>query len=107
ADIEAFMRAKLAPQFGNNKEKIDEVIRSLGLMPDQITTRYDLAGTEEARIKIGLLQGSIAALPKDVQTRVNQQIILGDYQGALNTIQSYYNGHPATVKVNTVVGTIQ
>ena len=50
--------------------------------------------------ELALLQESIGNLPEDVQTTVTQQIILGDYQGALATVQSYYNRVGATVPVD-------
>jgi hypothetical protein len=103
--------ARLQKQFGLSSDQAHDLAGKLGLLPEDIETRYQLSGTEEAREKIGLLQSSIDALPKDVQARVTQQIITGDYQGALDTIQSYYTAHPVTSRVVTepgdVTGTLQ
>jgi hypothetical protein len=107
AGIADTLRGRLQNELGLSAGAADDMIRRLGLLPEDVETRYQLSGTEEARLKIGLLQGSIDHLPENVRTQVTQQIIVGDYQGALATIQGYYNRNPATVKVNTVVGTIQ
>jgi hypothetical protein len=105
AALEQQVRDRLIPIFGKNKDKIDAVISSLGLMPAQVKTRYDLSGTEEARIKIGLLQGAISNMPKDVQQRIHQAILTGDWQGALNLMQSEINHSGGlTVRVNAVAG---
>ena len=93
---------RLQHELGLSDDETAALAASLGLLPEDIETRYELSGDEEAKIKIGLLQGAIDDLPKSVQTQVHQQIITGDYQGALNTIQNYYNNHPAQVRITFV-----
>jgi hypothetical protein len=95
---------RLQTEFGLSDDQVNGLRKSLGLTAKDWDARFKLAGTEEARVKIGLLQGSINSLPKDVQTRVNQQIIKGDYVGAVSTIQGYYNRNPLHVRVNVVPG---
>jgi hypothetical protein len=104
AQIADTLRTRLQKELGLSTQAADEVIRQLGLMPDQVETRYQLAGTEEARIKIGLLQGAIDNLPKDVQTQVTQHILAGDYTGALAVIQNYYNTHHAELPTDAKAG---
>ena len=105
------LKTRLQKEMGLSADKAQALIDKLGLTPTDIETRYQLSGTEEARLKIGLLQSSIDSLPKYVQTQVAQQIITGDYQGALNTIQTYYNNHPPKAIVQTepgdIIGTVQ
>ena len=71
----------------------------LGLVPENMETIYNLAGTEEAKIKLDLLQTYIAGLPEDVQTTVTQQILLGDYVGAVATVQQHAANNPATMHI--------
>ena len=71
---------RLQKELGLSKSQTDDMAKALGLLPEDLETRYKLSGDEEAKAKIGLLQGAIDALPKDVQAKVTQQIILGDYQ---------------------------
>lgn len=99
------LRDRLIKEMGLSGAQADDMIRRLGLMPADIETRYKLSGTEEAKLKLDLLSGSIDDLPKDVQAKVTQQIIAGDYVGALNTIQNYYDRHPVTVPVELRVST--
>jgi hypothetical protein len=106
ADVAATLRNRLINELHMSGSAADDVIRRLGLMPEDVETRYNLSGTEDARAKLDLLSSSIDDLPKNVKTTVTQQIIAGDYQGALATIQNYYNNHPATVKVNVTMGQI-
>ena len=93
---------RLQHELGLSDEETEALGRQLGLLPEDIETRYELSGDEEAKIKIGLLQGAIDDLPKSVQTQVHQQIIKGDYVGALDTIQNYYDSHPAKVRITFV-----
>jgi hypothetical protein len=93
------LRTRLTKEMGFSKEAADDVIYTLGLMPEDIETRYALSGTEEAKLKLDLLSGSIDDLPADVRTKVTQEIIAGDYVGALGTVQTYYDKHPATLYV--------
>jgi hypothetical protein len=104
-DVADTLQRRLTGELGLSEEAAADLIDRLGLMPEDMETRYQLSGTEDARQKIGLLQSSIDALPKDVQTKVTQQIIAGDYQGALATIQDYYNRHPVRAAANVFQGT--
>ena len=88
---------------GLTEDQINEYLKVLGLTPDQVNTAITVSGTEAARQKLTLLQTQIDELPKDVQTKVTQQIIAGDYQGALATINSYYANNPATLPVKVVL----
>ena len=89
----------LMPALKGSGISAQDLATKLGLLPEDIETRYKLSGDEEAKAKIGLLQGAIDNLPDDVQTTVTQKIIAGDYQGALATVQNYYNRNPAVVPV--------
>ena len=99
-DMADTLRNRLINELGLSEEAADDMIQRLGLMPNDIETRYKLSGTEEAKLKIGLLQTSIDNLPKDVQARVTQQIIAGDYVGAVNTVQNYYDRHKPTMETH-------
>jgi hypothetical protein len=98
------LRSRLQNELHLSGAQADDLIARLGLMPADIETRYNLSGTEEAKVKIGLLQGAIDHLPKDVQAIVTQRVIAGDYVGAVQAIQNYNDNHPTTVRVNAVVG---
>ena len=89
----------LMPALKGSGISAQDLAAKLGLLPEDIETRYKLSGDEEAKIKLGFLQGAIENLPEDVQTTVTQKIIAGDYQGALATVQNYYNRNPAVVPV--------
>lgn len=96
--------ARLQAELGLSSDEVDLVRQSLGLTDGDWEARFIMSGTEEARMKIGLLQGAIDGLPEDVETRVNQLIIQGDYVGALNEIQRWYNGNPAAVALDPYPG---
>jgi hypothetical protein len=85
---------RLTDELGGNEEAAAALIAELGLMPDQITTFYELAGDEAARVKLGLLQGVIDALPEDVQTEVAMHILADDPQAALAAVQRAINQAP-------------
>jgi hypothetical protein len=91
---------RLQNQFHLSSDQAHDLAGRLGLLPEDIETRYTLSQTEDARQKIQLLQTAINDLPKDVQTRVNQLIIKGDYVGALNEVNGYYATHPASIQTN-------
>ena len=97
ASLAAETLTRLQKELGLSDQQTAELAASLGLLPEDIETRYNLSGDAEAKVKIGLLQTSINNLPENVQTKVTQQIITGDYKGALATVQNYYDGHPATI----------
>lgn len=88
---------RLQKELGLSDEQTEALADSLGLLPEDLETRYKLSGDEEAKLKLGLLQGAIDSLDKDVQAKVTQQIIVGDYQGALATVQAGFNRNPPTV----------
>ena len=90
----------LMPALKGSGITAEDLAKKLGLLPEDIETRYKMSGDEEAKVKIGLLQTAIDNLPKDVQATVTQQIIAGDYQGALATVQNYYDRNPADVQTN-------
>ena len=71
----------------------------LDLTAKDYRARFEVSGTEEAIAKVGLLQGAIDNLPEEQQITVTQQILEGDYVGALETVQDYYDQHPAVVDV--------
>ena len=93
---------RLSEEMGLSTEQTAKLAEALGLMPEDIQTRYELSGTEEAQLKLNLLSESITGLPENVETRVTQKIIAGDYQGALDTIQDFYDKNPATLPVEPV-----
>ncbi|MEJ7724085.1 MAG: hypothetical protein WKF64_07260 [Ilumatobacteraceae bacterium] len=92
--------ARMKSELGLTDDEVNLLRESLGLTDGDWEARFKMSGTEEARVKVGLLQGSIDDLPKDVQARVNQRIIKGDYVGALNEIQGVYDRYPVRVGVN-------
>ena len=92
--------AKLKDQMHLSTGQVDQLRVALGLMPEDLETRYKLSGDEEAKAKLQLLQGSIDALPKDVQAKITQQIVAGDYQGAVSAVQTYFAQHPVAQKVD-------
>ena len=85
---------RLQTEFGVGEDQARDMIAELGLMPEQVETFYKLAGDAEAKNQLELLQGYIDGLPEDVQTTITQKILLGDYQGAVATVQTYANNHP-------------
>ena len=87
-----------------SEEQARDMIAELGLMPEQVETFYKLAGDAEAKLQLELLQGYIDDLPDDVQTTITQQILLGDYQGAVATVQAYANRNPAWLAIQLETG---
>lgn len=101
---------ELKNKFHLTAPQVEALRTQLGLTAKDWEARFKLAGDAEARIKLGLLQGSIQAITdKDWQAKIGTQIAAGDYQGAVNTVQSYYSSHPATLpsKVATPTNTGQ
>jgi hypothetical protein len=103
-DIANVTLLKLAEESGLTAEQVEALRTQLGLTDGDWEARFHLAGDEEAKIKIGLLQSAIDGLDKDTEVRVNQLIIQGDYQGALATIERWYAEHPVTTRANAVAG---
>ena len=93
---------RLATELGLSGEQVEQLRVALGLTEGDYEARFALSGAEEARIKLELLQASIDGLPPDVETRVNQLIIQGDYVGALQVIQDFYAGNPAQLPTDAV-----
>jgi hypothetical protein len=98
-DIANVVLTNLSNQLGLSEDDTKALAGQLGLLPEDIVTRYNLSGDEEAKIKIGLLQSAIDNLPEDVQTNVTQHILLGDYKGALDVVQNYLSNNPVTGKI--------
>ena len=96
--------ARLREEMDLSEEQTNDLRDALGLMPEDIETRYELSGTAEAQLKLDLLQGSIDGLPENKEIRVTQKIIAGDYEGALRIIQNYYDDNPAILPVKPVIG---
>lgn len=92
---------RLRDELGLDTDQVNALRVELGLTEGDYEARFKLAGAEEARMKIGLLQSSIDDLPTDVETRVNQRIINGDYVGALAEIEWYYAQNPANLPTDT------
>ena len=94
---------RLENELGISRDQANALAQQLGLVPGNVDTIYQLIGTEDAKLKLGLMQTAIDNLPEDVQTTVTQKILLGDYQGALAVVQNYYNVHGATIPVDADV----
>lgn len=56
--LAATLRDQLIRDLGLSEQRADEVIRQLGLMPDQITTAYELSGIDEALAKIQMIKSA-------------------------------------------------
>jgi hypothetical protein len=80
----------LSNELGISEEAVAALLAQIGLTPDNFETMYELNGTEDAKVKLQLLQSAIDKLPEYVQLQVQQQIILGDYTGALATVQAAF-----------------
>jgi TP901 family phage tail tape measure protein len=80
-------------------DEVQKLADTLGLTPKQIETRIKLAGAAEAQLKLQLLQGVISTLPREVQQKIAQQVIAGDWKGAVKTGQDWMNNHPVTSDV--------
>jgi hypothetical protein len=92
--------ARLMTDLGLTAEEATLLVDQLGTMPEDIESRYELAGAEEARLQLGLLSGAISGLPPEVETRVNQQILAGDYVAARDEIQTFYDDNPTFVSTS-------
>lgn len=86
-----------AESAGLTTEQAVALADAIGLTPDAATTRFELAGAEEAYLKLQLLQGSLDDLPPEVNAQVNALVVAGDYEGALRIIQDHYANNPATI----------
>lgn len=90
---------KQLTQAGLTTAEIEEYQHILGLTPEDVETAIKLSGDEDAKIRLGLLQTAITSLPEDTQLKINTQIAMGDYQGAMRTVQAYMNVNPLEWKV--------
>jgi hypothetical protein len=99
AEIGDATLGQLRDELGLTDDEVALLRDQLNLTEGDYTARFELSGTEEAITKIGLLQTSIDDLPDEKQVKVEQEIIAGDYVGALKIIQDYYDQNPATLPV--------
>jgi hypothetical protein len=93
------IRGTLMNDLGLTVDQADEVLDALGLLDDKdIEARFELAGAEEARLKLGLLSSAIAGLPADIEREVTLAVAAGDYQTALKIVEDYYaDNHPEVI----------
>ncbi len=77
----------LSNQLDISTDDVEALLAQIGLTPDNFETIYNMSGTEEAKLKLQLLQGQIDKLPEFVQVEIRQKIIEGDYTGALDVAQ--------------------
>lgn len=82
--------AKLQNELGLTADEAAAVAEALGLTDRDIEARFRLAGAEEARMKLGLLQGAMEGLPPDVERQVTLAVAAGDYTTALKIVEDYY-----------------
>ena len=73
--------ARLHDELGLTDDEVELLRDQLNLTEGDYEARFKLSGTEEAQLKLDLLQTSIDDLPKNVETKVTQKIIAGDYVG--------------------------
>jgi hypothetical protein len=79
-------------------DQIREVMDRLGVFDDSTyAATFEMLGTEEAAGKLALLSGVIGSLPEDIQKRVTLAVQAGDPQAALDEINAWASGNPATV----------
>lgn len=110
----ASLRQQLADA-GLMQPQIDSIIRSFGLMPDQITTAISVEGTEEAQRKIfltklaadsfgnGQYEAVLAALPEDAKkaigdaTGMGEAFKNGNYEAILGALDATGPGKEAAL----------
>lgn len=88
--------AALQERLGLTQDEVNALAQELGLVPENVETMYELLGDEDAKLKLGLLQGVIDDLPENVQTDVTMKIIQGDWQGALDAVEAGVSGGVTT-----------
>lgn len=77
---------------GLSDQQILELLASMGLLPEQVTTAIELSGADEALAKLDLLQGRFTgengdkAIPDVVQTQVDIAIAEGRFVDAANLL---------------------
>lgn len=110
----ASLRQQLADA-GLMQPQIDAIIRSFGLMPDQVSTAISVEGTEEAQRKImltklaadafgnGNYKAVLAALPDDAKAAIGSAMGLGEefkngnYEAILSALDSTGPGKEAAL----------
>jgi TP901 family phage tail tape measure protein len=90
----------LQSELGLSAEQAAELATKLGLTAQDYQARFELAGTEEARVRLGLLSGTIDLLQADVQREVAMRIATGDFQGALDLVQANIQATPTSHNTN-------
>lgn len=85
--IRQFM--ELGDEYGEAEDKANDLMIKMGLIPENMSTLYELMGSADAQAKLALLQGAITALPKEVQLRIGAAVARGDFTGALAIATSY------------------
>jgi hypothetical protein len=88
--IRSDVLAKLVNELGLTADEANAVADALGLADKDVEARFDLAGAEEARLKLGLLSGAMDGLPDDIERSVTLAIAAGDYTTALDEVTEYY-----------------
>jgi hypothetical protein len=78
---------KVMDQAGYTDEQIAELLISMGLMPEQVTTAIELSGADEALAKLDLLQTRFdEQIPDKVQTQIDVAVAEGRFVDAANLI---------------------
>lgn len=90
---------RLQTELGLSDEQTADLATSLGLLPDDIETRFKLSGDAEAQLKLQLLQGVIDGLPDEVQTEVAMNVLAGDPQAAVAAVQTYMDHNPVVGEI--------
>ena len=85
---------KLQNDLGLTADEAAIVAEHLGLTTGDFEARYNLAGVEEARLQLGLMQGAIEGLPDDIELQVNALIAQGKLVEARDLAQSWYEDNP-------------
>lgn len=86
---------QLSEQTSLTGDQINAVIDQLGVFDgSKYSSEFELLGTEDATTKLGLLSGVLSSLPDQVQKQVALDVIAGDPQAALATIEASIRGTP-------------
>lgn len=109
-DLRANVMQQLREETSLTEGQIAAVVDQMGLVPANVSSQFEMMGTEEASSKLALLSGVISSLPEDVQRQVTLAVIAGDPQLALDTIEASVAGTPlppATVPIEGDAGPFQ
>lgn len=72
---------------GMTDEQIIDLLASMGLLPEQVTTAIELSGADEALAKLDLLQTRFEGdIPDKVQTQIDVAVAEGRFTDAANLI---------------------